>query len=62
MDTKEALKRYRWVQSCLTKRKTAPDLMHIICSAVDALEEKLSYEKTALDAANIRDGGPDGQI
>jgi hypothetical protein len=30
--------------------------MHIICSAVDALEEKLSYEKTALDAANIKSG------
>ena len=56
MDTKEALKRCRWVQSCLTKRKITPDLMHIICSAVDALEEKLSYEKTALDAANIKSG------
>lgn len=56
MDTKGALKRCRLVQSCLTKRKITPDLMRIICSAVDALEEKLSYEKTALDAANIKSG------
>ena len=56
MVTKKALKRCRWVQSCLSKRKSAPDFMHIICSAVDALEEKLSYEKTALDAVNIKSG------
>lgn len=56
MTTKEALEKCRWVQSCLIKRKTAPDLMYMICSAVAALEENLSYEKTALDAANIKGG------
>ena len=58
MTTKEALEKCCWVKSCFMKRETPPnpDLMYLICSAVAALEEKLPYEKTALDAANIKSG------
>lgn len=56
MTTKEALERCRWVQNCLMKRETKPDLMRMICAAVEALEEKLPHERTALDAANIKSG------